>query len=247
MSPYLIFTIAAPLASFGEVAGSERRGGRDWPGKSAVLGLTGAALGLHRDDDEAQRALVRDYGFAVQPEQLGRPLLDYHTVQSLPSRKGRHPSTRAAALAFVQDLETVITRREYRMDVIHTIALWERAGARWPLHQIEGALRKPHFVLFAGRKSCPLSLPLDPRVVEAADVMAALATARDMTPPLVLDLRRSLGLIGDPLPVASDIDGCPACSGESERRSRRDVPRDRRRWQFDVREEMILSPGQAAP
>ena len=45
MPRYVVFRLAAPLASFGEVAVGERRPTADRPTRSAVIGLLGAALG----------------------------------------------------------------------------------------------------------------------------------------------------------------------------------------------------------
>ena len=62
MSNHLVFTLHATIGSFGALAVGERRGGFERPAKSAVLGLVAAALGLERDDEEAQIALASDFG-----------------------------------------------------------------------------------------------------------------------------------------------------------------------------------------
>ena len=59
MTDYLIFRLYAPLASWGEAAVGETRPTATYPGKGAVLGLLGAALGIRRDDDAGQ-AQLRD-------------------------------------------------------------------------------------------------------------------------------------------------------------------------------------------
>ena len=59
------------------------------------------------------------------------------------------------------------------------VAVWGR-DERWSLAQVAAALRHPAFVLFLGRKSCPLAAPVNPRIVEAPDPVAAL---RDCAAP----------------------------------------------------------------
>ena len=46
MGQHLVFLLHAPLGAMGGVAVGERRAGFDRPGKSAILGLVAAALGL---------------------------------------------------------------------------------------------------------------------------------------------------------------------------------------------------------
>ena len=54
---FLLFTLYAPMGSFGEIAVGERRMSWARPGRSAVLGLVAAAQGIERTDEAAhQRA-----------------------------------------------------------------------------------------------------------------------------------------------------------------------------------------------
>src|SRR5262249_16497017 len=144
MLEFLTFALAAPLASMGDIAVGERRGTWDRPGRSAVLGLLAACLGLARDDDASHAALEAGYGLALRRQQIGPLLADYHTAQVPPARRGRRFVTRAEELA-ADALETILSRRDYRTDVVVLAALWQRPGAKWPLAAIEAALRAPHF------------------------------------------------------------------------------------------------------
>ncbi len=176
MREHLVFLLSAPLASFGGYAGHERRGSEAVPMRSAVLGLVGSALGIDRTDTERQTAL-RDYSVAVQPFQRSIPLRDYHTVQTVPTPKARRPATRRDALERVgRNANTVITHRDYRCDVLIGAALW--GDGRWMLADLAAHLRRPKFTLYLGRKSCPLSNPLDPEVVAAEGPVEALALIR---------------------------------------------------------------------
>jgi CRISPR system Cascade subunit CasD len=246
MRSFLAFTLVAPFASFGEIAVGERRGTWERPGKSAVLGLVGAALGLTRDDADAQWALADGYFYAVRTDASGRLLADYHTAQtaSEPELKKRAKAgykvvTRADELALGK-LETILSRRDYRTDALHTAALAAKDGARWTLDAIDRALKMPIFTLYLGRKSCPLALPLAPRLVTAIDAAGAFTTydvtASDVERTL-LEGRRSDGAMS----IAFDPEIAPEAVASARRELRRDALLHRGRWQFGLREEVIFT------
>lgn len=247
MPHYLTFALIAPLASFGAIAVGERRSGWDRPARSAVLGLVGACLGLEREDDAAQAALATDYALALLCHEPGRLLADFHTAQVPSAQRGRRFATRAEELA-AKNLNTILSRRDYRTDAWHLAAMWPRnAAPRWSLEALAAAMRRPGFVPYMGRKSCPLGLPLAPAIAEAADAPEALAarhaagaeavfrarwlntrTDAPEAPPIVtLDAADAEGIaIDDPRRLRTEL--------------RRDQLRSRRRWQFDLREELVL-------
>jgi CRISPR system Cascade subunit CasD len=259
MPGILTFALVAPLASFGAIAVGERRSGWDRPARSAVFGLFGACLGIERDDDDAQAALAGHYGLALLCHAPGRLLADYHTAQ-VPSTKGkRRFSTRAQELA-APELNTILSRRDYRTDAWHLAAVWARDTApRWRLEELAEAMRRPVFVPYLGRKSCPLGLPLAPAIDEtAADVVAALLARHAAGPEARFDQanRRLRQAAGEELVITLDApppDSAPGEPGhvapnDPRRRRielRRDQPRSRRRWQFDLREELVLGVSRA--
>ena len=51
---FLVFQLQAPLAAWGDIAVGECRPTMAYPGQSALLGLLAAALGVRREDAEAQ-------------------------------------------------------------------------------------------------------------------------------------------------------------------------------------------------
>ena len=159
---FLLFTLYAPMGSYGEIAVGERRMSWARPGRSAVLGLVAAALGIERDDEDAHRNLEAGLYYAVRTDASGRPLIDYHTVQTPKARRGHRFATRREELQS-DDLYTVLSRREWRSDACFTISLWARPDGAVDLEEIAGALRRPRLVLYMGRKSAPLGLPLNPR------------------------------------------------------------------------------------
>lgn len=219
MTDYLVFTLTANLGAMGGLAGHERRGSLDWPGRSAIVGLLGAALGWRRDDDFS---MLDGLQVAVAIFDAGTPLRDFHTVQTVPSAKARRPQSRPAALhAARRDLNTVITLRDYRCSPLYGVALC--GVPRSMADDLRQALLRPAFTLYLGRKSCPLAAPLAPRIVPADGPEQALA--RVVLPPW---RQRAVAQR-----MAADV-GMVATPARRERRN--DVAIDRRRWHFAARE-----------
>ena len=134
MTEFLTFAVAAPIAAMGELAVGERRSTWDRPGRSAVLGLVAACLGLERDDEAAHADLEAGFGLALRVQRMGTLLADYHTAQVPPARRGRRFATRAEELA-ADDLETILSRRDYRVDALVSRRCGNaatRAGC-WPI------------------------------------------------------------------------------------------------------------------
>jgi CRISPR system Cascade subunit CasD len=258
----LIFVVAAPLMSFGEIAVDERRGTAPRPTRSAILGVIAAALGWDRADAR-QQALSDGYDVAMRVDRPGRLLADYHTVQAPPTsavrrRAGGRPATRAEELA-VGDLGTKLTRRDYLVDAAFTVMVVARPSAPASLDAVAAALERPRWRLSAGRRACPLGLPPAPRLVDAPTVAAAFAAydlaeddAGEVWPRAQRGnredpekarrlLRRLFGIGCDrQAAVAADI-GLEAELGfaATRREMRRDLAADRMRWQFARRVELV--------
>ena len=227
MMEWLIITLAAPFASFGEEAGNVRRGTTASPTRSALLGLAGAALGIDRADAEGQRALAASYRVATRTLCAGNLMTDFHTYQSLPSARGR-PRTRAEALSRPLDhLETRITHREYRTDVRYQAAYRAVSGGQYSLRDLNAGFKRPAYTLYLGRKSCPLSHPLASEIIEAQTVIDAFKRHSDAPSGLVaVEDRADLGPINASLRT----------------RLRMDEPDDRTNWQFRQRREYEYVP-----
>lgn len=242
MPAFLTFALVAPVASFGALAVGERRPDWNRPARSAILGLVGACLGVERDDDQGQAALAAQYGVAVLCYAPGRLLADYHTIQVPPSARNRRYRTRAAELA-APELATILTRRDYRTGAWHLGALWTRAEApRWTLEAIAAAMRLPSFTPSLGRKSCPLGLPLAPVLVDAVDPATALALRHRTGPERTF--RATLADTPGEIVIARDVWGGAGERDDAAARIRRtefrrDQPRSRRQWQFDLRHEVV--------
>ena len=237
MPPFLTFALVAPMASFGAPAVGEQREGWNRPGRSAVLGLIGACLGLEREDDAAQAALAADYGLALLCVAAGTPFADFHTAQVPSSSRKVRYATRAEELA-APELNTILSRRDYRTGTWHLGAIWARGAApRWPLEQVAGAMRAPGFVTYLGRKSCPLGLPLAPMIDGASPDAPAALRARFAAGPEAAFAGR-LARVPEARVIAMDADAAPDRALRVE--TRRDQPRLRRAWQFDLRREAII-------
>lgn len=178
---YLVFQLQGAMASWGESAVGEYRGSHDCPTASALAGLLAAALGLRRDQEADLRALNAGYLFGVGVCQSGTLLRDYQTAQ-VPGRasmKGRRHVTRKDELSLVRtELNTILSTRDYRQGVDLLVGVQSCADAPHTLDQLRQAIVQPAFVLYLGRKSCPPSAPLNPRVIQAEALLDAFKAYR---------------------------------------------------------------------
>jgi CRISPR system Cascade subunit CasD len=178
---FLIFQLRAPLSSWGTVAVGEYRGTYEYPTESSLMGLLGAALGIRREDEGGHSALRDSYDFAMGIVETGSMLRDYHTAQ-VPRRtalKGRPQATRLDELSVPkEELHTVLSTRDYRQGAASLVAVHARANAPYDLETLTGALQKPRFVLYVGRKTCPVGAPLWPQIITSNGILAAFEEYR---------------------------------------------------------------------
>lgn len=209
MQPFLVFSLTASLGAMGELAGHERRGTLLWPGRSALVGMMAAALGIRRDGDfSALDAL----GITVGVYDSGAALRDYHTIETVPSAAIKSPNSRPEALRAARGRSnTTITLRDYRAAPLYGVAV---TGAG--LDDLAQALNAPFFTLYLGRKSCPLAAPPAAAVVTAKSASEALSQL--VLPPWRAQARLVSIIVDDPL-------------GEAIH----DLPIDRARWHFAAR------------
>ena len=231
MAEHLVFTLCAALGAMGELAGHERRGSLTLPGRSALIGLVAAAMGIRRGDD-AGFARLDALRMAVGVIDDGVPLRDYHTVETVPTAAARSPDSRPAAIARAgRATNTTITLRDYRVGVAYTVALWPGPDWTGRLEDVAQALRRPAFTLYLGRKSCPLAAPPAPLIVEADGPLQALSLAA--RPPF--GYRGALRLVASDEPLSPD----------DVQDSRNDLPTDRAKWHFARRSVFIHRPAGA--
>lgn len=236
MREFLIFRLYGMMASWGDITVGEFRPTYDLPSKSAVMGLIAAAMGIRRDEEERQRELAAGYLTAVRIDRPGILMRDYHTIQVPPAGKGDvkyHFATRKDELAMPKDeLNTILSSRDYRCDAVYTICLWGRtASPPYPVAAIKTHLENPVFVLYLGRKSCPLALPVHAQIVKAENLAEGLGAVRFPDDPFIAHLLRLTG-------IRIFWEGDEKTGFEREHTmTRRDDPTSRKRWQFGNREE----------
>lgn len=174
MVDYLVFQLYGPLASWGAPAVGEARPTSDHPGRSALIGLIAAALGIRRDDAARQQSLSDALQFGVKQMTPGTLVRDFHTIQVPKRNRNAQYLTRKDELAFPGDrLNTIISRREYRCDGLWYVAVTLTPKSDWTLLELADALRCPVFTPYMGRKACPLAAPLAPCIVRAAGLSKA--------------------------------------------------------------------------
>lgn len=236
MAEYLVFQLYGPMAAWGDIAVGEYRPSFAHPSKSAIIGLMAAALGMRRDEEERQKALTEACAFAVRVDAMGIMLRDYHTAQVPPEKKGITRHTRYSELAS-EDLNTILSSRDYRCDAAYTVAIGLRENSKFTLQQLSDALRKPVFALYFGRKSCPPALPLNPRIIpDVANLKDALI--KDA-------LSNEINQLWAETAYTAVYWDKGIISGYEKDRvhaiTRRDEPASRKRWQFLDRTEYYAS------
>ncbi|HEY9466625.1 MAG TPA: type I-E CRISPR-associated protein Cas5/CasD [Vicinamibacterales bacterium] len=236
MIEFLVFTLCAPLASWGEIAVGEMRDSWDRPSRSVVLGFLAGALGLTRDDQNAHDDLSRGLGVAVRLDVAGVPLVDYHTAQTVAAQTIRRRGlvTRAEQMA-VRERETILSRRSYRQGAVSTVAVWRRGECTYSLDEIAAAIRHPRFVPFAGRKANALGLPVVPVLLNVESLAEAFLQRERDTRDLPVELFRPRDGWGREVahdPCESFGSGLKA---PFRRETRRDDAPHRSRWQFAER------------
>lgn len=123
-----------------------------FPTRSAILGMLGAAMGITHGQYQELYALSQKLKVAVQVNNCGEKIVDYHTVQFFRSPLGKIQKS------------TKPTYREYWCDSKHTFAI---AADDEIINVLADKVKNPVFTLFYGRKSCPLTRPLFEKILIA--------------------------------------------------------------------------------
>ena len=253
---YLVFRLYGALASWGEIAVGESRHTASYPSKSAIIGLLGAALGIKREDETMQRKLQQGYMLAVEVYSTGQLLRDYHTTQ-VPDSVGKftYRTRRDELILGRERLGTILSSREYRCDALALVAIKALDVAPYSLAEIKQHLLQPKYHLYLGRKSCPLSAPLAPQVLDNSANYYAVFQAYQHKPILPTH-KESQSVLSerDFYWLGSPKDRHYYWEGEEEdftndstldlarrqTRVRHDQPLSRQRWQFSPRQEHYL-------
>ena len=239
----LVFTLAAPLASFGAVAVGERRTTWDRPSKSQVIGLLASACGIERADETRQSEITNGLALAIRVDDPGHLSTDYHTTQVPPHKRNRTFATRAEELGVDKhELKTILSRREFRVGGRYTLAVWYKPERADMLERFRSKLLQPEFILFAGRKAFPLMLPTHPQIVVLDDgVEAAFASYDDTLGDDIRSMIASVTAHRRHRPqIFVDVDAVPGSQLVDRIEERRDVPESRSKWRFGLRSEALL-------
>lgn len=147
------------LSAYGLQTFDVHRRVNHFPTRSAIVGLLAAALGITRKEQQVIYELSEQIMTAVQVNQAGEKMMDYHTVQNFRSPDGKIQKG------------TKPTYREYWCDSEHTFAISADAML---ISKLEAAVKAPKFTLFQGRKCCPLTRPLFERIIDESNPAIAL-------------------------------------------------------------------------
>lgn len=238
MHEFLFFQLAGPMASWGEIAVGEIRPTQFHPTKSAILGLLAAAMGVDRSDEETLTAIENAYRCCTLTQSSGSLLRDYHTVQ-VPSfnKKTSYSTRREELVGKKHKLNTLLSSREYITDGFYyiAIAVVEQNSAPFTLVQLKEGLNFPKFTLYLGRKACPVSLPLSPRIV-------ANELIEQSFPKVIHDYRQKIAEIkcfrqqNDQFTICWE-EGIPCNLSRVKTVRTRDKYISRKRWQFQERDQ----------
>lgn len=250
----LVFRLYGPMASWGEIAVGESRHTANYPGKSAIIGLLGAALGIARDEEQKQQQLQQGYALAVELLTAGHLLRDYHTTQ-VPDSVGKftYRTRRDELILGKERLGAILSSREYRTDALALVAVRALADAPFTLAEIQAALLQPKYHLYLGRKSCPLAAPLQPQLITDQlnyyDAFKAYQHKPMLPTSIASDgtlAKRDYEWLGRPNDRHYYWEGLPEDFSDTldltrrQTHTRHDQPLSRKRWQFMPRQEHYL-------
>ena len=251
---YLLFRLYGPMASWGEIAIGETRHSASYPGKSAIIGLIAAAIGIKRSHADKQQEMQSGYGVAVEVYSQGTLLKDYHTAQ-VPDSVGNfiYRTRRDELVLGKARLGTILSSREYRSDSLALVAVRALPDAPYDLNTIKEHLEEPKFHLYLGRKSCPLAVPMNTQVIKNKQNYYEAFKAYEHKPMMPMD-RANEGTLSKRdaywLRLADDRhyywEGEVSDFSDTldlsrmQTRIRHDQPLSRERWQFSPRQEHYL-------
>jgi len=166
-STYLAFQLEGPLQSWGERARWTIRDTANEPTKSGVIGLLAACLGWGIENDAEISELATAVRLGVRVDRPGRGLVDFHTVVGgVMSAEGKIKITEKT-----HEPEVVVSQRMYLADASFLVVLGGHADR---IDRLEQAMLDPVWPPFLGRKSCPPSVPIVPRQLDAQGIEDSL-------------------------------------------------------------------------
>ena len=147
----LLLRLAGPMQAWGSSSRFAHRTTEVAPTKSGVIGMLAAARGIRRTEPLTE---LLGLSFGVRLDQPGNLVRDFQTA--------RPPGKPHSLLSY----------RFYLSDAVFLAAVGGEASLLQGLHD---ALRRPHFPLYLGRRSCPPDGPVS-LGVDDGEVPGALRT-----------------------------------------------------------------------
>ena len=149
----------APLMSFGGPVASDRVGSTfHFPPKSMLTGLLGVAIGYKRSEHEKLQELQEGFTYGVREDRRGEVIEDFQTADFNSAwmtgywEDGRYVSGKEARGRYGSSSENrSILDRKYIADAAYTVVL---KLASLPEEKLIGALRRPKWPVYIGRKGC---------------------------------------------------------------------------------------------
>lgn len=176
MKKFLAFHLSGMMSAWGDNLCGAHRPTSSRPGKSHITGLLGNAMGIDRFDPRLI-SLSRSFGFAVRVESKQSFLQDYQTFRVPDTRLkpvGQTYFDRRDELRDPGGLNTSLSWREYRVHASYSVIVWIKDGtSEFEIDALRGALARPKGLLFLGRKTCQLTSPIQPRIVEKENLFEA--------------------------------------------------------------------------
>lgn len=230
MDQFLIFQLFGPMASWGECAPGGVRQTLGIPTKSALLGILEGAVGITRDREKMHGAFAANYEFVICGSENPVWAQDFHTVQVPKENKKILYLTRKEELSNPEQLETILSTRDYLSDSWWLVAVKAKPQAPYSLEELKEYMEHPTFTPYLGRKSNPSGLPFCPQIM-SGDLKGVLGSCSKK-------FKEKLNSMGLNLPELQ-TDGY--WEGECQDLKpkfiirRRDVPLSRTKWLFEER------------
>lgn len=149
----IILRLEGFLQSWGTNSAWDYRDSDSFPGKAAIVGLLGCAMGIERGSAELPK-LAQAITMATRADRPGVKFIDFQTVtgHDLMTANGTPRKDGSGQIS-----NTIITPRAYLQDAcftvfIQTIPEWE--------NRIVDALQNPKWCIYLGCKSCVPSRPI---------------------------------------------------------------------------------------
>jgi CRISPR system Cascade subunit CasD len=148
MPHILLLRLSAPMQSWGVMSRFSRRDTGKEPSKSGVIGLLCAALGISRDEANAENPFFAELiklKMGVRVVREGILQSDYHTAQNIAKADGGTKDTELSTRFYLADADFVVGLEGDDLEILEIV---------------QKALKNPKWQLFLGRKAFVPDLPV---------------------------------------------------------------------------------------